>query len=114
MRDPVRAAEGNHHSWGNLCDGWYLVRDADLSVIEERMPPGAHEQRHFHSRCRQFFYVLTGELTMELAGQHHLLAAGFGLEIAPGEPHQALNMSDREVRFLAISQPASHGDRQPA
>ncbi|MGB0125169.1 MAG: cupin domain-containing protein [Silvibacterium sp.] len=114
MSEPVRAGEGNHYTWGNICDGWHLLRDADFSVIEERMPPGAEEQRHFHVRSRQFFYVLAGELTMELAGQRHLLPAGYGLEIAPGEPHQALNVADREVRFLVISQPASHGDRQPA
>jgi mannose-6-phosphate isomerase-like protein (cupin superfamily) len=112
MSEPVRAADENHYIWGNICDGWHLLRDAVLSVIEERMPPGAREQRHFHERSRQFFYVLAGELTMEVAGQHHRLTAGDGLEIAPREPHQALNKSDREVRFLVISQPPSHGDRQ--
>jgi quercetin dioxygenase-like cupin family protein len=103
-----------HYTWGNVCDGWHLLRDANLSVIEERMPPGSREQRHLHTGARQFFYVLAGELTLELAGAHHSLTAGIGLEIAPGEPHQALNNSQNEVRFLVISQPASHGDRQPA
>jgi mannose-6-phosphate isomerase-like protein (cupin superfamily) len=114
MSAPVSPASAEHYTWGKVCDGWHLVRGTNLSVIEERMPPGVQEQRHFHARARQFFYVLDGELTMELGGAHHSLTAGFGLEISPGEPHQALNNSQKEVRFLVISQPASHGDRQPA
>jgi len=103
-----------HYVWGGVCDGWHLLRREGLSVIEERMPPGAEEQRHRHTRARQFFYVLEGELTMELAGQFHTLAVGQGLEIAPGEPHQAINQAGRDVCFLVISQPPSHGDRVAA
>lgn len=122
MSTPVSIASAEHYIWGAVqgeapgeaCDGWHLLRDANLSVIEERMPPGSHEQRHLHSRSRQFFYVLDGELTMELAGTHHQLTVGFGLEIPPGQPHQAINNSGDDVRFLVISQPPSHGDRQPA
>ena len=32
------------------------------------MPPGTAETRHKHSRVRQFFYVLSGELTLEVKG----------------------------------------------
>jgi len=113
MTAPVSKGNAEHYVWGGVCDGWHLLRTEGLSVIEERMPPGAQEQRHFHSRTTQFFYVLVGELTMELAGQHSLLTAGHGLEIAPGEPHQAVNKSQEDVRFLIISQPPSHSDRQP-
>jgi len=121
MSTPISIASAAHYTWGavsdevqgEVCDGWHLVRDANLSVIEERMPPGSHEQRHLHSRSRQFFYILAGELTLELAGTHHQLTAGQGLEISPGQPHQAINNSGSDVRFLVISQPPSHGDRQP-
>jgi mannose-6-phosphate isomerase-like protein (cupin superfamily) len=111
MTVPVSVENAEHYIWGEVCDGWHLVRGEALSVIEERMPPGSEEQRHFHVRARQFFYVLAGELTMELAGQLHSIAAGCGLEIAPGEPHQAMNKTNQDVRFLVISQPPSHGDR---
>jgi mannose-6-phosphate isomerase-like protein (cupin superfamily) len=113
MSTLISRDNAEHYVWGEVCDGWHLLREQGLSVIEEQMPPGAQEQRHFHTRSRQFFYVLAGELTMEIAGEHHLLTAGYGLEIAPGESHQALNQSGRDVRFLVISQPPSHDDRQP-
>jgi mannose-6-phosphate isomerase-like protein (cupin superfamily) len=113
MNAPVSRDNAEHYVWGEICDGWHLLRGESLSVIEERMPPGSQEQRHFHARSRQFFYVLAGELTMEIADRRHLLPAGCGMEISPGEPHQAMNKSGSNVRFLVISQPPSHGDRQP-
>jgi mannose-6-phosphate isomerase-like protein (cupin superfamily) len=113
VNSPVSVKNAEHYVWGEACDGWHLLRRNGLSVIEERMPPGTREQRHLHIRSRQFFYVIVGALTMELSGQHYLLTAGTGLEIAPSEPHQALNKSDKEVRFIVISQPPSHEDRQP-
>jgi mannose-6-phosphate isomerase-like protein (cupin superfamily) len=113
MSEPVQISDENHYTWGEVCDGWHLLRTNDLSVIEERMPPGAQEQRHFHQRSRQFFYVLEGELTMEVDGHEHRIKARQGLEIAPGERHQAKNTSAAEVRFLVVSQPPSQGDRNP-
>jgi mannose-6-phosphate isomerase-like protein (cupin superfamily) len=112
MSKPIRAAEHNHYPWGAGCDGWHLLQTEELSVIEERMPPGSEEQRHFHERSRQFFYVLQGELAIEVDGQDHSLNAGDGLEIAPRQRHQVRNRSLNDARFIVISQPPSHGDRQ--
>jgi quercetin dioxygenase-like cupin family protein len=114
MSEPIHATSENHYLWGGVCDGWRLLRNPELSVIEERMPPGAEEQRHFHNRSRQFFFVLEGELTMEAEGIAHLLPVHHGLEIAPGERHQAKNLSAADVRFLVISQPQIQNDRELA
>jgi quercetin dioxygenase-like cupin family protein len=116
MGEPIRATETNHYTWGEVCDGWRLASGAQLSVIEERMPPGSSEQRHFHSQARQFFYVLAGELTMEVDGRVYVLEPGQGIEIAPGERHQATHpeTAGEDVRFLVISTPASQGDRTSA
>ena len=112
MSEPASTATADHYVWGEVCDGWHLVRAENLSVIEERMPPGAEEQRHWHERARQFFYVLEGELTMQFDDRAVILQSRQGIEIAPGLPHQAKNTSNAEVSFLVISQPRSHGDRQ--
>ena len=100
------------YGWGEGCDGWWLVRSEGLAVIEERMPAGTSERRHRHGSARQFFYVLSGELTMKLGESEERLSAGQGIEIAPGIAHQAMNRSAGEVRFLVVSQPPSHGDRE--
>lgn len=114
MNRVIDTGTAEHYVWGQQCDGWHLLRGETLSVIEERMPPGAREQRHFHTRARQFFYVLEGQLTMEVEGDSHQLEAGHGIEVEPGERHQAINASATGVRFLVISSPPSHGDRQAA
>jgi mannose-6-phosphate isomerase-like protein (cupin superfamily) len=109
--EPTSTANAPHYTWGEGCDGWHLLKTDALSIIEERMPPGSSERRHFHDRARQFFYVLAGELTMEIDGREHVILAHNGLEIDPGVPHQAMNHSDADVRFIVTSQPPSHGDR---
>lgn len=111
---PTSKANAPHYVWGGDCDGWRLVDRQDLSVIHERMPPGRQEVRHFHTTARQFFFVLSGALTLEVDGERHVLGAGNGLEIAAGSPHQAINVGPDPVEFLVISQPTTRGDREPA
>ena len=108
---PVTAANAEHYTWGGECDGWHLVRTPDLSVILERIPPGTSEVGHYHGRARQFFFVLEGELTIEIAGEEFVLHPQQGIEVAPAAHHQVSNRSSQDVRFLVISQPSSHSDR---
>ena len=107
----VSRETAEHYHWGESCDGWILLPGENLMVIEERMPPGTSEVRHFHSKARQFFYVLSGELTMELGGTRNGIPASHGLEIPPATPHQAMNLSPDDVHFLVISSPTTGGDR---
>lgn len=108
---PISRENAEHYRWGADCDGWYLVHDKSLSVIEEFMPPGSAEVRHHHAQAQQFFYILDGEVLMEVDGENHLLSAGSGMRILPGTRHQIRNPSSGAVRFLVISQPSSRGDR---
>ena len=110
----VSTGNAEHYRWGDGCDGWHLLAGDDLSVIEERMPPGATEVRHRHTRSRQFFYALEGTLTLELDGIVHQLQHGQGLHVPAGAAHQASNESVVDARFLVVSAPRSHGDRVAA
>lgn len=107
----VNRDNAEHYRWGVDCDGWHLVKDKQLSVIEEVMPPGAAEIRHYHERSQQFFYILTGEVLMEINGENVLIPAGSGARILPGTRHQIRNPSSSPVRFLVVSQPPTRGDR---
>ena len=100
-----------HYTWGDNCDGWFLLKDQSVHVIQERMHPGTGEKLHVHNRSRQFFYVLRGELTMALGQQNVLIRTGEGLEVEPKVPHQARNNSQDNVEFIVISCPPSHDDR---
>jgi mannose-6-phosphate isomerase-like protein (cupin superfamily) len=107
----VSRETSEHYRWGKDCDGWHLVKDENLSVIEEFIPSGGVEVRHYHRKAQQFFYILTGEAMMEVEGRSTLLRAGIGIRVLPGARHQISNPSSGAVRFLVISQPPSHGDR---
>src|SRR5579864_7597340 len=98
---PVAISRDNaeHYRWGVDCDGWYLVKHENLSVIEEFMPPGTAEIRHHHQHAQQFFYVLDGEILMEINGDKTLVPAGSGIRIPPGTRHQVRNPSSGAVRF---------------
>jgi mannose-6-phosphate isomerase-like protein (cupin superfamily) len=107
----VSRENGEHYVWGDGCDGGHLMKSEELSVLEERMPPGTAEVRHWHRRAQQFFYVLSGRATMEIDGKMVEVGAGEGVHIPAGVAHQMKNESGEEARFLVISQPRTHGDR---
>lgn len=107
-------ANSEHYVWAEVCDGCRILDEQDLSVIEERMPPGTSEARHVHGRANQLFYVLQGTLTIEVEGDVVHLSAGDACNVKPGQKHQAHNASSEPVRFLVISAPTTRGDREPA
>jgi mannose-6-phosphate isomerase-like protein (cupin superfamily) len=107
----VDITSARHYRWGKASAGWHLLDGEDLSVIQERVPAGDQEHRHRHLRARQFFYILAGEATLEIDGDEVVLAAGQGVEVPPGTPHQFFNRSSADVEMLVISSPRSHGDR---
>ena len=114
----ISTKSAEHYKWGGPhgtdCDGWHLVKTPELSIIEELMPPGSNEARHSHVHARQFFFVLEGELTLEIEQNDFVLKPGEGIEVSPGQRHQAFNRSANSVRMLVTSQPPSHGDRVSA
>ncbi len=108
---PVSRTNARHYRWAEICDGWRLADRPELSVIEERVPPGAGEQRHYHEKARQFFYILAGEAVLEIEGREHVLAAGSGIEVGPGQRHRFFNRAMEDVCFLVISAPSTRADR---
>jgi mannose-6-phosphate isomerase-like protein (cupin superfamily) len=107
----VSIENAEHYIWGEACDGWHLLKRDDISVIQERVPAGGAEVMHFHTRARQFFYILDGEGTMVLGDQVIVLKKGQGIEIAPQIYHQFKNQSTADVHFLVISVPSTRRDR---
>jgi mannose-6-phosphate isomerase-like protein (cupin superfamily) len=108
----ISKSTAEHYIWGNRCEGWHLVKNPQLSVIQERMPAGTSEVRHFHHHAQQFFYVLAGKAVMQVDGRRIEVNAGEGIWIPPGTWHQIKNDSGDELHFLVISQPPSHEDRE--
>ena len=110
MRKVTRQT-AEHYNWATVCDGWHYLQRDDLSIIAEKMPPHTCETAHYHNKSRQFFYILSGEAVMRFGQEDVVLEAGSGIEIDPLEIHQMINLTDRELEFVMISMPPSHGDK---
>ncbi len=108
---PISTDNAEHYTWGESCDGWFLLKSDAQHVIQERMPPGTSEKMHHHQRAYQLFYVLRGELVMRFESGSQTIDSGQCISIPPGTRHQARNESNGDVEFLVISCPPSHGDR---
>lgn len=107
----VSIKNAEQYFWGEKCDGWHLAKSSGLSVIQERVPYGCSEVRHYHERSEQFFYVLSGIATIEVDGDTFQLAVGTGIHVPAGTPHQLSNQHADNLMFLVTSTPPSHGDR---
>ncbi|OPH53614.1 cupin [Paenibacillus ferrarius] len=107
----IHKEQAEHYIWGDSCDGWYLERDADRTIIQERMPAGTSEIKHVHQHAKQFFFILSGEAVMWVDGSVITLKPQEGCTILPGIPHQIRNDSSQDVEFLVISTPSTLGDR---
>lgn len=109
---PVDTSNAEHYRWGEVCDGWHLLKSQNLSVIQELVPPGASEVKHVHAIAHQFFYVLTGSARIEFESHFCDLRAGQGIHVAAGVAHRFTNRAKEAVSFLVISSPTTAGDRK--
>jgi len=113
MYNPEKINKNNaeRYAWGTNCDGWHLVKSDELSIIQERVPPGASEVKHYHKKAWQFFFILSGEATIEIGTKTYRLKEHEGIEVPPKLPHKLTNNSNIDLIFIVISKPKSHGDR---
>jgi mannose-6-phosphate isomerase-like protein (cupin superfamily) len=100
-----------HYQWGDNCDGWNLVDESSLSVKLERMPPHTAEQKHFHEKAQQFFYILKGEAVFEIERERITVKQEQGIYLKPGKLHKIINENDEDLEFLLSSQPSTANDR---
>lgn len=107
----VNKQNSKHYSWGFKCNGWHLAKSEQLHIIEEHMPPGTQESKHYHQNSQQFFYILKGKAFFEIEKQEFEVEAREGINIKPQFVHQIKNKGTEDLEFLLISQPSAHGDR---
>ena len=109
--EKINKNNAEHYAWGTDCDGWHLVKSDELSVIQERVPPGESEVMHYHKKAWQFFFILSGEATIEIGSKTYMLKKHEGIEVQPKLPHKLTNNSNIDLVFIVTSKPKSHGDR---
>lgn len=81
--------------------------DGDFSLMERTLPPkGRRPPPHKHTNCSEAYYVLDGQVSVDIDGVEHILdPRGFAL-VPRGTAHTFGNSSDTEARLLVIHAPA--------
>ncbi|MCJ8311829.1 MAG: cupin domain-containing protein [Saccharospirillaceae bacterium] len=107
----IETKNAEHYKWGKNCDGWFLVNNDNLTIIQERVLSGCSETSHYHQHSHQFFYILSGIATIEVDGKIHTLKTQQGIEVKAGQVHQLANNQATDLVFTVTSTPPSHGDK---
>jgi mannose-6-phosphate isomerase-like protein (cupin superfamily) len=77
-----------------------------LTVIELDLAPGfPGPAPHLHERMADSFYVLDGELTVQLGEESAAAGPGSYALVPPGNPHTIRNPRNERVRALNVSAP---------
>ena len=100
-----------HYQWGDVCDGWHLLKSDTLSVIQEKMPGGTFEKLHFHTHAQQLFFILSGTASFDINGEKFSVNTNESIHVPKMTKHFISNSNEAELHFLVISEPKSHGDR---
>jgi quercetin dioxygenase-like cupin family protein len=83
--------------------------DHPIAVTDSTVPPGfPGPLRHRHAQMTDIFYVLEGELAIELEGEWHSLGPGAFALVPPGVAHTFANRGPAPARVLNIMQPAGN------
>jgi quercetin dioxygenase-like cupin family protein len=83
--------------------------DHPIAVTDSTVPPGfPGPVRHRHAEMTDIFYVLEGELAIELEGEWRVLGPGSFVLVPPGVAHTFANRGPAPARVLNIMQPSGN------
>jgi quercetin dioxygenase-like cupin family protein len=76
------------------------------ALWEAIVPPGGGPPPHVHSREEEGFYILEGEITLQIGDQRLVASAGMFANMPVGTPHSFKNESSRPAKMLISVAPA--------
>ena len=81
--------------------------DGDFSLMERTLPShGRRPPAHRHTNCSEAYFVLDGQVTVEIEGDEHLLGPREFALVPRGTAHTFGNSGAVEARLLVIHAPA--------
>lgn len=99
------------YTWGDNCETTYLLKSPALSILKEKMTPGAAKSLHCHRKAQQHFYILSGTATVIADGEEVLLEQGKSMHIPAGTLHNIANRTQASLELMVTSQPDSDEDK---
>src|SRR5579864_6239491 len=73
---------------------------------EAIVPPGGGPPPHVHSREEEGFYILEGEITVQIGEERIVATAGMFANMPVGTPHSFRNESAKPAKMLITVAPA--------
>jgi mannose-6-phosphate isomerase-like protein (cupin superfamily) len=95
----------------SIAGGQYTIKASGedsggaFALIEMLIPPGAGPPPHTHSRETEVFYILEGELAIEVGDRSVTAAAGAYVQAPPGLRHVFRNPGKVPARVLLLAVP---------
>jgi quercetin dioxygenase-like cupin family protein len=85
-----------------------------LRLLVQEYPPGGYTTNHpIHGDFEQTYYVMSGEMTLMLDGERHIVPAGTFVFIPRGVRHEHRNDSKEPMVFMTINVPVRDGGVPP-
>src|SRR5271167_3393003 len=72
--------------------------DGKYALWEAIVPPGGGPPPHVHSREEEGFYILEGEIKLQVGEERIVVTAGMFANMPVGTPHSFKNDSDKPAR----------------
>lgn len=83
-----------------------IVSDAEAKTFKASMvtlDPSGRSDPHVHAGVAQLYFVLKGEMGVQIEGQEFRLKPGEAAVIKPGEKHCNFNVFPGETDYLSIT-----------
>jgi quercetin dioxygenase-like cupin family protein len=86
--------------------------NSKYAMWEAIVPPGGGPPPHVHSREEEGFYILEGEITLQVGDKRLVATAGTFANIPVGTLHSFKNESGRSAKMLISIAPAGLGGQK--
>jgi quercetin dioxygenase-like cupin family protein len=80
--------------------------EGKYAMWEAIVPPGGGPPPHVHSREEEGFYILEGEITLQVGEERLVASAGMFANMPVGTPHSFKNENSKSAKMLISVAPA--------
>jgi quercetin dioxygenase-like cupin family protein len=85
-----------------ICKALGADTGGEWSLLEATVNPGSIVPGHRHDGFEESFYILEGELEMQMNGETVTVGAGNFIKVPRGAVYGYKNISGRDVRYLTL------------
>ncbi len=89
----------------------YLMKGPRSNFAIVQFQAGQDFKAHYHNIMEENFYILEGEVDIEVDGVVHHLSKGQMIHIDPTEVHYVINRSNNVVRMVSTLAPFEEIDK---